>query len=105
LANITNDGWYKETWGPYQHFYVNVFRAIENRVYVLRAANTGISAVIDPWGRVITSLPLNVRGRLDAKIPLKDPFPLRSFYARHGDWFGFLCLILASFGALLRVLF
>ena len=96
IANITNDGWYKETWGPYQHFYINRFRAVENRLYVLRAANTGISAVIDPWGRIIRRLPLNLRGRLEVSIPALDPFPRRSFYVRHGDWFGFLCVILSA---------
>jgi apolipoprotein N-acyltransferase len=92
ILNVTNDGWYKDTWGPYQHFGTNVFRAIESRVTVIRAANTGISAVIDPWGIATAKLDLNTRGRLDAEIPLKDPFPNRSFYARHGDWFGFLNL-------------
>ncbi|MBI4377122.1 MAG: apolipoprotein N-acyltransferase [Elusimicrobia bacterium] len=95
LINITNDGWYRDTWGPYQHFYVNVFRAVENRVYVLRAGNTGISGVIDPWGGVAARLDLGRRGRLEAWVPLEDPFPRRSFYARHGDWFGSLCLLAA----------
>lgn len=104
LTNITNDGWYKDTWGPYQHFYINTFRAVENRVYVLRAANTGISAVIDPWGRIVKMLPLNTRGRLDAQIPAKDPFPFRSFYARHGDWFGLFCLMMAAVLVFLRLM-
>jgi len=49
--------------------------------------------VIDPWGVVTARLDLNSRGRLDAAVPLTDPFPRRSFYARHGDWFGALCLL------------
>jgi apolipoprotein N-acyltransferase len=93
LVNVTNDGWYKETWGPYQHFEANRYRAIEDRVTVLRGGNTGISGVIDPWGVVTARLDLNARGRLDAEVPLADPFPRRSFYARHGDWFGVLCLL------------
>jgi|CXWL01.1.fsa_nt_gi apolipoprotein N-acyltransferase len=88
MINVTNDGWYKDTWGPRQHYRANVFRAIENRLTVIRAGNTGISAVIDPWGVVTAELDLNVRGRLDADVPLNDPFPERSFYSRHGDWFG-----------------
>lgn len=94
LLNLTNDGWYKETWGPHQHFWANVYRAVENRVTVIRAANSGISAVIDPWGVVTERLDLGLRGRLDALVPQRDPFASRSFYARHGDWFGLLCVFL-----------
>ena len=93
VVNVTNDGWYKDTWGPYQHFQANVFRAVEDRVTVLRCANTGISGVIDPWGVVTARLALNERGRLDAEVPADDPFPARSFYARHGDWFAGFCLL------------
>ncbi|MFA6004781.1 MAG: apolipoprotein N-acyltransferase [Elusimicrobiota bacterium] len=96
LVNLTNDGWYKGTWGPYQHFQANVFRAVEDRVTVLRCGNTGISAVIDPWGRVTAQLGLNERGRLDADVPLADPFPQGSVYSRAGDWFGWLCLAAAA---------
>ncbi|MBI3289313.1 MAG: apolipoprotein N-acyltransferase, partial [Elusimicrobia bacterium] len=102
LINITNDGWYKDTWAPHQHFRSNVFRAVENRLTVVRAGNTGISAVIDPWGAVTAELALNERGRLDADVPLEDPFPRRSFYARHGDWFGMACLSLALLATLRR---
>ena len=96
IVNITNDGWYKDTWGPYQHFNTNVFRAVENRVTVIRAGNTGISAVIDPWGRTLAREDLGLRGRLDADVPLDDPFPRRSLYARAGDWLGNLTLALAA---------
>lgn len=98
LVNVTNDGWYKDTFGPYQHFGANVFRAIENRITVIRSGNTGISAVIDPWGVITAELPLGARGRLDADVPLSDPFPARSFYSRHGDWLGMSCLILTALG-------
>jgi len=94
LINVTNDGWYKDTWGPYQHHAVNMCRAIENRIPVIRSGNTGISSVFDPWGVETAHLDLNVRGRLDAYVPLNDPFPARSFYARRGDWLGALCLAL-----------
>lgn len=94
LVNVTNDGWYKDTWCPYQHFGANIMRAIENRITVIRSGNTGISAVIDPYGVVTKRLDLNVRGRLDVDVPLSDAFPDRSFYVRHGDWFGALCLAL-----------
>lgn len=103
LVNVTNDGWYKDTWGPYQHFAVNALRAIENREWVIRSGNTGVSAVIDPWGVVVAELPLNVRGRLDADVPLEDAFPARSFYARHGDWLGALCLFLTALACVGRL--
>jgi apolipoprotein N-acyltransferase len=101
LINLTNDGWYKDTWGPSQHFGMNVFRAIENRITEIRCGNTGISGVIDPWGVVTASLPLGARGRLDADVPLADSFPRRSFYTRHGDWFGTLCLVSTALGSFL----
>ena len=100
LVNVTNDGWYKDTWGPYQHFGANAIRAIETRMTVIRSGNTGISAVIDPYGVVTAKLDLNVRGRLDAEVPLTDAFPGRSFYVRHGDWFGSLCLALFALACL-----
>ncbi|MDE2511806.1 MAG: apolipoprotein N-acyltransferase [Elusimicrobia bacterium] len=102
LVNVTNDGWYKDTWAPSEHMTMNVFRVIENRLPEIRAGNTGISAVVDPWGVVTASLPLGARGRLDADVPLNDPFPNRSFYTRHGDWFGSLCLVFAALCALRR---
>lgn len=92
LVNVTNDGWYKDTWGPYQHYAVNSLRAIEDRTWVIRSGNTGISAVIDPYGFAVAELPLGARGRLDAEVPLTDAFPQRSFFVRHGDWLGALCL-------------
>ena len=105
LVNVTNDGWYKNTWGPSQHFGANVFRAVENRITVIRSGNTGVSAVIDPWGAIVAKLALGERGRLDADVPLSDPFPARSFYARHGDWFGMTCLILTVAAILGRLFF
>lgn len=96
IVNITNDGWYKDTWGPYQHFSTNVFRAVENRVTVIRSGNTGISAVIDPWGVVLAKLDLGERGRLEAEVPRDREFPRASLYARAGDWFGALMLVLAA---------
>ncbi len=100
LVNITNDAWYLDTWGPRQHYRVNRFRAIENRLSVVRAGNNGVSAVIDPWGVTTAELPLNERGRLDAEVPLEDAFPARSFYSRHGDWLGTACLALVLLGLL-----
>ena len=72
MINITNDAWYLDTWGPRQHYRINRFRAIENRLTVIRSGNNGVSAVIDPWGVTTAELTLNERGRLDAEVPLGD---------------------------------
>jgi apolipoprotein N-acyltransferase len=82
LLNLTNDGWFGASAGPYQHFQQARVRAIEEGLPLVRAANTGISAVVDPFGRVIASLPLGVEGVLDA--PLPQPIAPTA-YARLGD--------------------
>jgi apolipoprotein N-acyltransferase len=82
LLNLTNDGWFGISSGPYQHLVQARLRAIEQGLPLVRAANTGISAVIDPLGRLIGSLPLGVEGLLDAPLPQAiAPTP----YARFGD--------------------
>jgi apolipoprotein N-acyltransferase len=82
LLNLTNDGWFGASSGPYQHMQQARVRAIEEGLPLVRAANTGISAVIDPLGRVIKSLPLSAQGILDAQLPQRVDPP---FYARMGD--------------------
>jgi apolipoprotein N-acyltransferase len=83
MLNVTNDGWFGLSAGPYQHFQQARVRAIEEGLPLVRAANTGISAVIDPVGRVIRSLPLGSEGVIDS--PLPRPAGLTP-YARMGDW-------------------
>jgi apolipoprotein N-acyltransferase len=83
LINVTNDGWFGESTGPYQHFHQSRIRAVEEGVPLIRAANSGISAVVDPFGRVLQSLGLNVRAQIDSPLPEALSPPL---YARLGDW-------------------
>jgi apolipoprotein N-acyltransferase len=82
MLNLTNDGWFGISPGPYQHFQQARLRAIEEGLPLVRAANTGISAVIDPVGRIVRSLPLGSEGVLDSSLP--RPIP-RTPYARFGD--------------------
>ena len=82
VLNLTNDGWFGISSGPYQHFRQARVRTIEEGLPLVRAANTGISAVVDPLGRVIRSLPLGAEGVLDAALPQPiEP----TLYARAGD--------------------
>jgi apolipoprotein N-acyltransferase len=99
LVNITNDAWFGKTSAPYQHLSMLTFRAIENRVWVARAANTGFSAFIDSTGRVTQSLPLFQSGRIYAKIPLRED---KTFYARHGDLLVVFCGLIIALGLVLR---
>ena len=84
LVNITSDGWYGRTLGPVEHFHLARFRAIEEGRYLVRAAKTGISAVVDDRGRIVKSLGLFERGLLTAEIPLLQR---ETFYARYGHFF------------------
>jgi apolipoprotein N-acyltransferase len=91
LVNITNDGWFGDTPGPFQHAQMSILRAVEFRRYLVRSANSGVSMIVDPTGRVLSSLGLYVQGILTADItPLDD----RTFYSRFGDWPLFILSIL-----------
>jgi apolipoprotein N-acyltransferase len=81
LLNVTNDGWFGDTPGPHQHFAQARVRAIEQGLPLIRAANTGISAIIDPLGRTLVSLPLGDEGVIDADLPVAAKATL---YNRHG---------------------
>lgn len=80
LLNVTNDGWFGDTPGPYQHFAQARARAIEQGLPLIRAANTGISGIVDPLGRVLEGLPLGSAGVIDAQIPRPIGITLYSAY-------------------------
>jgi apolipoprotein N-acyltransferase len=82
IVNVTNDGWFGISSGPYQHFQQARVTAIEQGLPLARAANTGISAVVDPLGRIVNSLPLGQEGVFDAPLPRPVSAPI---YARIGD--------------------
>jgi apolipoprotein N-acyltransferase len=82
IVNLTNDGWFGISTGPYQHLQQARLRAIEEGLPVVRAANTGISAVIDPLGRIVARLGLGVEGVLDSSLPSAIA---PTVYARSGD--------------------
>ncbi len=93
LINVTNDGWFGNTTGPRQHFHQTRVRAVEEGLAIVRVANNGISAVIDPRGRVRQRLDLDVRGSADAALPAALPPPL---YARFGDKMLLALLVLSA---------
>ena len=89
LVNITNDAWYGVTSAPYQHLALSVFRAVENRRTLLRATNTGISAVISPTGKIQMESGLFEPAILVVNAPLMERV---TSYARLGDWFAIACI-------------
>ncbi|MEP0962670.1 MAG: apolipoprotein N-acyltransferase [Roseobacter sp.] len=99
ILQVTNDAWFGQYAGPQQHLAQARMRAIEQGLPLIRAANTGISAVIDPFGRILSELPLNEIGFLDAQIP--SPLP-PSVYSRTGDYPVILTLLLTFSAAFLR---
>ena len=94
LVNISNDAWYKRSSAPYQHLSMTVFRAVENRVPLVRATNTGISAIIDSKGHVRGMTPLFQEAILAGEVRLGTG---DTFYSRYGDLFAISCLILSGF--------
>jgi apolipoprotein N-acyltransferase len=92
LANISNDGWFNGTAEHDLHLAISVFRAVENRVPVIRSANMGYSAVIDGNGRVLARIPKRTEDALEAVVPLD---PRTSLYSSTGDWLAQGCLIVS----------
>lgn len=102
LVNITNDAWFGTTSAPYQHLSMAVFRAVETRQYLVRAANTGISAIVDPTGKIIAETRLFKKDVIHGIIKFST---LPTFYARYGDWpvgASFLCMVVLFVWSLTR---
>ena len=91
LVNLSDDGWYGDTSAPWQHLNMARMRAIENRRWLLRGTNNGVTAVIDPYGRVRQSIPRHQADALPAGYGFRDDI---TFYTAHGDVFAYLCAIL-----------
>lgn len=96
LATITNDAWYGRTSAPYQHFAMARMRAVETRRWLVRSANTGITGIIDPWGRVVARSELFEETVITGAIrPRQGLTP----YVRYGDAFAWACLVAGALGA------
>ncbi|MFV2093036.1 MAG: apolipoprotein N-acyltransferase, partial [Hyphomicrobiales bacterium] len=105
ILNVTNDAWFGDSPGPYQHLAQARLRAVEQGLPLVRAANTGISAIIDPYGRLVKQLPLGVRGVIDAKLPAALP---ATVFARIGSrtlgiGLGVVLVLLGLFNILMRM--
>jgi len=92
LVNISDDGWYGDTSAPWQHFNMARMRAVENRRWLLRDTNNGVTAAIDPYGRVRQSIPRHQVDALPAEFAFRDGI---TFYTAHGDVFAWLCALLS----------
>jgi apolipoprotein N-acyltransferase len=92
FVNISDDGWYGDTSAPWQHLNMARMRAIENRRWLLRDTNSGVTAAIDPNGVVRQSIPRHQAGELEAEFGFRNDL---TFYTVHGDVFGWLCVLLS----------
>jgi len=93
---VTNDGWFGNSTGPYQHLAQARLRAIEQGLPIVRAANTGISAVIDPYGRYVARSELGQEALIDAMLPQKLPLTIFAIYGQNTVFSILLLLLLAS---------
>jgi apolipoprotein N-acyltransferase len=94
LVNLSNDGWFGRTSGPLQHLAMYPFRAVEHRAAVVRAANTGVSAIIAPTGQIVQRLALYEQGVVLAPVSIRQQTTL---YTRLGDWLAYVSLAVTAF--------
>ena len=100
LVHLTNDVWLGNTNGPWQHLQAAVLRAVESRRWLVRAANSGVSAVIAPSGRIVARTELFTAATLHERITLRQEV---TFYTRWGDWFVLVCLVGVCFVGVARL--
>ena len=93
FVNISNDGWFGHSAAAEQHLRMASVRAVENRRWIVRTTNSGITASIDPYGRIFRSLPRDVRGEADLPYDLRTD---TTIYTRFGDWFAWLCVLVSA---------
>jgi apolipoprotein N-acyltransferase len=101
LVNISNDGWYGDSGAYAQHLKQSRMRAVENDRWLLLDTNTGLTAVIDPIGRIVASAPRKTRTTLRVPYALSNA---TTFYTRHGDWFAYLCAIISVVALFMRLI-
>jgi apolipoprotein N-acyltransferase len=99
LVNLSNDGWFGPSGGADQHLSMVALRAVESRLWVVRATTTGISAVVDPYGRITTHAPVFTAATIDARVV---PMQVTTPYERIGDLFAWLCVAVAALALLVR---
>jgi apolipoprotein N-acyltransferase len=102
FVNISNDAWYGDSGAYAQHLNQTRMRAIENNRWLLSDTDTGVTASIDPWGKVVAKVPRKERTTLTAPYALTSA---TTFYTRHGDWFAYVCAIISLVALLSRFLF
>ncbi|MCM0082835.1 apolipoprotein N-acyltransferase [Geomonas sp. Red32] len=95
MFNLTNDSWYGNSTEPMEHLALASFRSIEHRRALVRVTNTGISAFVDPVGRIVSRTGVWTREAIEDRVPLMNG---RTIYLRFGDWLGWLCTLLAAAG-------
>jgi apolipoprotein N-acyltransferase len=100
IVNLTNDGWYGQSAAPYQHLAIARLRAVENRRYMLRATNTGISAIIEPTGNIQVSTGILQEAIGEGNFAFVQE---KTFYTRHGDVFVFLCAIISCGSVIINI--
>jgi apolipoprotein N-acyltransferase len=93
LINISNDGWFGKSAAAEQHLRMARVRAVENRRWLLRVTNSGITASVDPYGRIFAPMPRDVRGAVDLPYDFKRN---ETIYTRFGDWFAWLCVLVSG---------
>ena len=99
FVNISNDGWYGDSGAYAQHLNQTRMRAIENNRWILSTTDTGVTASIDPWGRIAARIPRKERTTLVAPYALTT---VTTFYTRRGDWFAYACAIISAVGLFAR---